>query len=371
MTGEAEDFQKPLARRLLAWYRKNKRDLPWRHTQDPYAIWISEIMLQQTQVDTVIPYYERFLKTFPSVKALAEAPLSSILKAWENLGYYSRAKHLHETAKIIVNDLGGSFPGNPEDLRKLPGIGSYTAGAIASIAFGHAFPAVDGNVRRILCRIFAIEKSPKAPKVIQSLEQLAGELVPKKNPGEFNSAVMDLGATLCRPKAPRCQDCPLASLCRARTMGLENELPQVEKRAKIPHRQGVCAVIFDVSGRLLVVQRPGTGLLASLWKLPGGFSTCKKDLPGELIRKVKEELGIEILAGEKLGEVDHAYTHFRLTLHAFEARLSKGSPRTPITCKGCQAFTWAGAEDLENLAFSRVDRMILEKILDLPCAISC
>jgi A/G-specific adenine glycosylase len=357
MTRNDADIQKTLTRRVLAWYRKSKRDLPWRHTRDPYAIWISEIMLQQTQVDTVIPYYERFLKAFPTVETLAEAPLSSVLKAWENLGYYGRARHLHEAAGIIVDELKGSIPDHPEELLKLPGIGAYTAGAIASIAFGHAVPAVDGNVRRILCRVFAIQESPADPKTQKNLESKAATLVPSKTPGDFNSALMDLGATICRPKNPQCTICPVKTLCLARTTGRENELPVVGKRPKIPHRISVCAVLFDGEGRLLVVQRPATGLLASLWKLPGGFSTGKKDLKEDLVREVQAELGIEIRVGKALGSVDHVYTHFRLTLFAHEARWIKSSPKA----MGCQSFRWASAADLGKLAFSRVDRMILEK----------
>lgn len=357
------DIHKKLTQRLVAWYKKNKRDLPWRHTNDPYAIWISEIMLQQTRVDTVIPFYERFLKTFPSVEALAQSPLSSVLKAWENLGYYSRARNLHAAARVLVERFGCKIPDDPHELLKLPGIGTYTAGAIASIAFGRAVPAVDGNVRRILCRVFAIHESTGDPEVLKALESMARTLVPEKNPGDFNSAIMDLGATLCRPKAPLCPSCPLESLCQARLLGLENELPVVEKRGKIPHRYGVCAMVFDDKARLLVVQRPSTGLLASLWKLPGGFSLNKKDMAGDLVREVNKELGIDIRVGEKIGSVDHVYTHFRLTLFAYEALWIKDSPSgAPIICHGCQDFRWASAKDLETLAFSRVDRMILSHL---------
>ncbi|MBU4316115.1 MAG: A/G-specific adenine glycosylase [Proteobacteria bacterium] len=356
-------IQKNLARKLLAWYRKNKRDLPWRNTHDPYAIWVSEIMLQQTRVDTVIPYYDRFLKTFPSVESLAQSPLSTVLKTWENLGYYSRARHLHNAAKILVDRFECKIPDDPHELLKLPGIGAYTAGAIASIAYGRTVPAVDGNVRRILCRVFAIRDSVGNPDVLKVLESKAGSLVPEKTPGDFNSALMDLGATLCRPKVPLCPSCPLETLCQARVLGLENELPVVEKRGKIPHRHGVCAVIFDDKRRLLVVQRPSTGLLASLWKLPGGFSLDKKDMAGDLVREVKKELDIDIRTGKKLGSMDHAYTHFRLTLFAYEALWIKDSPSgAPIICHGCQDFRWASAKDLEALAFSKVDRMILSHL---------
>ena len=346
-----------LRRRLLAWYRKNSRSLPWRETKDPYRIWISEIMLQQTRVDTVLPYYNRFLKTFPDVHALARAPLQDVLKAWENLGYYSRARHLHAASRMLVEQFGGKIPDTPEALKTLPGIGQYSAGAIMSIAFGRAVPAVDGNVRRILYRVFAITKPADDPEEQKKLFALAASLVPGTQPGDFNQALMDLGATICRAKNPDCAACPLASVCRAHFAGLQNTLPITRKSPAIPHRTVVAAVIRN-SADLLIVQRPAKGLLASLWKLPGGFVGEGEKIEEALPKRVEEELGLDIRVGRKLGSVDHIYTHFRATLCSYESRISKGEPKSLL----CQNWRWASPADLQKLPMSKIDRMILNAI---------
>lgn len=345
-------------RRLSAWYRRHQRSLPWRKTSDPYRIWISEIMLQQTKVDTVIPYYHRFLKAFPDVYALAAAPLQDVLKAWENLGYYSRAGNIHATSHIIVNQWGGRIPDTPEAIKTLPGIGKYSAGAILSIAYGQALPAVDGNVRRILCRVFAIRKPMDDPGEQKKLLELAAALVPAKHPGDFNQALMDLGATICKAKVPDCSSCPIASICRARLLDLQSILPITRKAPAIPHRQATAAVIRNSEGLLLFVQRPATGLLASLWKLPGGFIDDIENMETGLQHRVKEELGIKIRVGNKLAMVHHAYTHFRATLQAYDCRLLKGAPKA----LGCQEWRWASPSDLKKLPLSKIDRMILAAI---------
>lgn len=342
-------------RRLLAWYDRRARALPWRETSDPYRIWISEIMLQQTQVDTVIPYYRRFLKRFDDVRALARAPLEDVLKAWENLGYYSRARNLHAAAKMIVREFDGKIPDTPEEIRKLPGIGPYSAGAILSIAFGKPLPAVDGNVRRILSRVFAIRKPVENAREQKALFALAASLIPAARPGDFNQALMDLGATICKPKSPACVVCPLTKLCLARRLDLQNILPVTRKAPAIPSRQAVCAVIRNAEGKLLVVQRPAAGLLASLWKLPGGFVADGEKLETELTKRVKDELGLSIRAEKKLASVDHRYTHFKLTQTAWECRVLKGAPRA----LACQDWQWATSADLKNLPLSKIDRMIL------------
>ena len=347
------ETRKLLGRRLLAWYRRHKRLLPWRETTDPYRIWISEIMLQQTRVDTVIPYYERFLKSFPDVFALARAPLQDVLKAWENLGYYSRARHLHEAAKIITGRFGGRIPDTREDIQTLPGIGDYTAGAILSIAYGRAVPAVDGNVRRILSRVFAIDRPVNDPREQKHFFELAASLVPAKSASDFNQALMDLGATICRAKNPDCKTCPLALLCLARREGLQNDLPVLRKSPAIPHRQAVAAVLRNGKGLLLVVQRPPEGLLASLWKLPGGFVKDDENREAGLRHLVSEELGLSIRVGKKLASADHAYTHFRVTLQVYECFLFNGKP----IARGCQNWQWATAADLKKLPLSRIDRV--------------
>lgn len=352
---DADKIKSPLGRRLLAWYRQNQRSLPWRKTNDPYRIWISEIMLQQTQVDTVIPYYHRFLKAFPTVSSLARAPLQKVLKVWENLGYYSRARNMHAAARMIVEKFGGQIPDNWEEIKSLPGVGLYTAGAILSIAYGQTIPAVDGNVRRILCRLFAIRKPVDDTREQKQLQKLATSLIPVKHPGDFNQALMDLGATICKAKNPDCLRCPIANLCQARRHDLQNVLPVTGKARAIPHRQAAAAVIRNAKGMLLVVQRPTSGLLASLWKLPGGFIKTDEDMENSLRRSVKEELSISIRPGKHMASVNHTYTHFRITLQAFECSLLKGDPK-PL---GCQNWQWASLTDLKKLPMSKIDRMIM------------
>ncbi len=358
MVHDTAQMKTLLSRRLLIWYRRQSRPLPWRQTCDPYRIWISEIMLQQTQVDTVIPYYQRFLEMFPDVVALADASLEQVLKAWENLGYYSRARNLHVAARMIVDAYGGKIPDTPEEIKTLPGIGPYSAGAILSIAYGKPLPAVDGNVRRILSRVFAIRKPMDDAREQKNLVVLAATLIPVRHPGDFNQALMDLGATICRPKNPACSNCPIASVCRAQLAGLQSILPITRKAPAIPHRQAAAAVIRNACGELLVVKRPVSGLLASLWKLPGGFIDDAVDREAGLKRSVKEELDISIRVGEKRASVDHVYTHFRITLHAYDCLLLKGI----LNPLGCQAWRWASLADLQKLPLSKIDRMILAAI---------
>lgn len=347
-----------LSRQLLAWYRRNQRPLPWRETSDPYLIWISEIMLQQTRVDMVIPYYHRFLKAFPNVASLARAPSQNVLKMWENLGYYSRARNLHAAAKVIVEKYGGRIPDTHEEIKTLPGIGEYSAGAILSIAYGQVLPAVDGNVRRILCRLFAIRKPVNDTQAQKQLQKIAALLIPLKHPGDFNQALMDLGATICKARNPDCLRCPVEGLCQARIKNLQDVLPITGKAPATPHRQAAAAVVRNFKGMLLVVQRPASGLLASLWKLPGGFIQNGKNTENSLRQNVREELGISIQPGKHLASVNHTYSHFRVTLHAYECRLLKGSPK-PL---GCQNWRWASPIDLKKLPLSKIDRMLLEMI---------
>jgi A/G-specific adenine glycosylase len=358
MVQDAAKIKNLFRRRLTAWYGRHQRSLPWRETKDPYRIWISEIMLQQTQVDTVIPYYRRFLKTFPTVFALAAAPLQDVLKTWENLGYYSRARNIHAAGRIIVNQFGGRIPDTLTEIKTLPGIGEYSAGAILSIAFGQALPAVDGNVRRILSRVFAIRKPVDDLVEQKKLRELAATLVPSIHPGDFNQALMDLGATICKAKTPNCPDCPIASICRARLLDLQSIIPVTRKAPAIPHRLAAAAVIRNSEGLLLIVQRPATGLLASLWKLPGGFIDDVENMKTGLRQSVKKELGISIRVGAQLAGVHHVYTHFHATLQAYDCRLLKGGSEAP----GCQEWRWATPADLKKLPLSKIDRMILAAI---------
>ncbi|MEP0804069.1 MAG: A/G-specific adenine glycosylase, partial [Chloroflexota bacterium] len=249
-----------LQTRLLAWYRKNKRILPWRGHPEPYAVWVSEIMLQQTRVETVIPYFERWMRLFPTVQALAEASEQEVLNAWEGLGYYSRARNLHKAAKVIVRDFGGNLPHSLSELIKLPGIGRYTAGAIASIAFGADEPALDGNLKRVYARLFDVTEAVDSPKGEKLLWEIARRNLPHGRAGDFNQALMDLGAAVCLPKNPRCLLCPLMELCKARENGTQELRPVRKPKKAVPHHVHAAGVIVR-RGRVLLARRPPGGLL--------------------------------------------------------------------------------------------------------------
>ncbi len=294
-----------LRRRLLAWYHTSARNLPWRDETDPYRIWVSEVMLQQTQVATVIPYYHRFLARFPSVQALAGAPLDKVLKQWQGLGYYARARNLHRAAQKIVDDYAGQLPRNSAELRRLPGFGPYTAGAVASIAFGEATPAVDGNVKRVLARLFAIRGDLARGGDARQLQRIAAALVDPAAPGDWNQALMELGATVCLPKTPRCTECSLREQCQARAQGIEQTLPYKPARKPLPHYH-VTAAVIRRNGQILIAQRPPEGMLGGLWEFPGGKQEPGESLAACLRREIREELGVEIEVGQPVAVVKHS-----------------------------------------------------------------
>jgi len=383
------NFQLP----LIDWFRANARDLPWRHDRSPYRVWLSEMMLQQTQVDTVIPYFNRFLDRFPTLNDLAAAPIGDVLKLWEGLGYYARARNLHKAAIVIATDLHGEWPRTVEGLMALPGIGRYSAGAIASLAFGVRAPVLDGNVIRVLCRLFAIQRDPKDVKVREELWQLAEELLPPHPPaplpmtkklsskegsqtppllksavqfqerglggeaGLHNEALMELGATICTPRNPRCDVCPIAIHCEAKRLGLQEQLPLKTKRKPLPHND-VTAAVIRRNGRVLIAQRPFGGRLGGLWEFPGGKVEAGETLPQCLRREIKEELGFRIKVGEFITSIDHAYTHFKITLHAFECTVVSGEPRK----LGVEDFKWVRMGELSKYAFAKTDLRIIEAL---------
>jgi A/G-specific adenine glycosylase len=344
-----------LASHLLAWYASHRRDLPWRRTRDPYHIWVAEVMLQQTQVATVIPYYARFLARFPTVEALAAAPLDEVLKAWEGLGYYARARHLHAAARQVATEFDGQMPDTMDGLLSLPGVGRYTAGAILSTAFGQDVLAIDGNVRRVLSRVFAVEEDVTRGAGQRRLWALAEELLPPGRAGDFNQALMDLGATVCTPRAPSCGQCPLAEDCQAHQVGQEERFPVRRRRRAIPHYEVAAGVVWNGQGRFLIAQRPLDGMLGGLWEFPGGKREPEETLEACLRRELAEELGIEVAVGARLTVVQHAYTHFRITLHAFHCRVVAGQPR-PLDCAD---WRWVSLDDLPRFAFSAADHQII------------
>ncbi len=349
----AEQFAHVRAR-LLRWYARKARDLPWRRRSDPYAVWVSEVMLQQTRAETVGAYFERFMERFPDVQALAAAQVGEVLKVWEGLGYYSRARNLHRAARIVVRDLRGRAPETLEGLRALPGIGRYTAGAVASIAFGLNEPVVDGNVERVLARVFALRTPLKEARTQKRLWSLARRLIPDGRASEFNQALMDLGATVCTPRKPRCDVCPLAGACRARAKGDPETLPRRTPKRPVPEVEAVVGVVLR-GGRLLLGRRPVEGLLGGLWELPGG-----KIEPGEthaeaLRRELREEIGIEVRTGEHLCTVRHAYSHFRVVLHAYFARHLRGRARAI----GCDEVRRVPLDHVGELPLPRATHRIL------------
>ncbi len=340
---------------LIAWFEQHKAGLPWRRTHDPYAIWLSEIMLQQTQVATVIPYYERFLARFPTVGTLAAAPLDDVLKLWEGLGYYSRARNLHRAAQVIVNEFGGNFPATVNDLLRLPGIGRYTAGAIASLAFGRDVPVLDGNVIRILTRVFDITGDVTQATTKNALWDLAERIVPAGRAGPWNEGLMELGRRICTPSSPDCAACPIAQHCTAYHLNVQDQRPVRQPRAKTPHYDVTAAVTRRADGRILIAQRPIEGMLGGLWEFPGGKREPGESLPDCLRREIREELGIDVAVGQQIGTVRHAYSHFRITLYAFECRHLGGEPQ-PIACAD---WAWVTLGELDTFAFPVTDQKII------------
>ncbi|MGD1021085.1 MAG: A/G-specific adenine glycosylase [Verrucomicrobiia bacterium] len=331
-TGVRRAFQRDLPR----WYRRHHRQLPWRTTRDPYRIWVSEIMLQQTRVETVRPYYARWLRAFPTIQALARATDDRVLKLWEGLGYYSRARNLHRAAQIVVRERNGQLPDTAEDWRTLPGIGRYTAGAVASIAFGERVPLVDGNVARVLARIFAIRANVKSPRTLQSLWKLSENLLPETDSGNFNQALMELGALVCTPAAPHCDTCPMRRVCAARARGLVGQLPNRGEKPRTVHL--VAKAAFVKSGnRILLKRRPRQGLLANFWELP----------PADARR---------FRVGHRIHELRHTITHRRIAFQVYEC-----VPTVSFRSNG--RWRWATPAQLKALAIPAAHRRAIESVL--------
>ena len=332
----------PFSTSLLRWFRRVARDHPWRRTREPYAVWISEVMLQQTQVATVIPYYERWMRRFPTVRRLAAAPLDDVLKAWEGLGYYARARNLHKAAKAIASS---EFPSTREAWESLPGIGPYTSAAIASIVHGERAPVRDGNVNRVVSRLLKTDDSAR-------IDEFLERAIPAKSPGDFNQALMELGQRVCVPRSPRCPACPVARHCEARKAGVQDRFPRKVARKPVPTVQVGIGLCFKGS-RLLVARRAPEGLLGGLWEFPGGKRERGERFERTVAREFQEEVGLEIEVGRKLVTVPHRYSHFAVVLHAYLCRWKGGVPT---------AGKWVRPGDLEKLAFPAANRKILDAL---------
>jgi A/G-specific adenine glycosylase len=348
---------------LLRWYRRHRRDLPWRRTRDPWAIWVSEAMLQQTRVETVVPYYERFLHRFPDVASLATADLEDVLGLWAGLGYYSRARNLHGAARQVMERFRGRIPGTAEALRTLPGVGRYTAGALASIAFDRPEPVVDGNVARVLARLHGIREDLARPAVQARLWEEAGRLARGRHPGDLNQALMELGARVCTPRQPDCAACPVASACRARREGALDSIPRPRRRPA-PRRVRAVAALVARRGRVLAVRRAASGLFGGLWELPGSEIGARERPDRALGPALARATGLALKDIEALGVVTHLLTHRSVETHVFRARVASG--RVRLT--GYAAHRWVTPEALSALPQGRAARRAIGLALEHPGA---
>ncbi|MCH8126426.1 A/G-specific adenine glycosylase [candidate division KSB1 bacterium] len=354
------NISKKFQRSLLRWFTNNKRELPWRDSKSPYKIWLSEIMLQQTRVDTVIPYYQKFLKKYPTIASLAKADLQGVLKTWEGLGYYSRIRNMRKAAKIIIEKYDGNFPDEYSQILKLPGIGPYTAGAICSIMFDQPRPVVDGNVIRVLARYFGIETDATTTDGKNEFWQVAEKLIPTKQPGAFNEALMELGALICTPKKPDCEFCPVRSDCVAKKSNRQEELPIRKKKLPTPHYDIGAGLIWK-NDLLLITKRKEKGLLGGFWEFPGGKQELGENISTCVKREIEEELGIQVDVEDSFAIIKHAYTHFRITLQIYNCKWTAGEP----VCKECVDFRWVRLNELDNFPFPRANKKVVERLQEL------
>ena len=345
-----------LSSKLLGWYHTNKRTLPWRGLPSAYAVWVSEIMLQQTRVETVIPYFEKWMYLFPDIQALAQASEHDVLNAWEGLGYYSRARNLHRAARQVLDQYSGEIPRDLDELRKLPGIGRYTLGAIASIAFGMDVSALDGNIKRVYARIFDIEEPVDLTAGEKLLWELADKYLPKGQAGDYNQALMDLGATICIPKNPRCLICPVMKLCKARQNGTQDQRPVMKPKKEVPHYVQAAGVVMERK-RVLLALRPSQGLLGGMWEFPNGRVNGDPAKGLSKALKTGYNLSLRVKRGqESLGIVQHGYSHFSVTVHVFPCELISRPKGTNLK--------WVPLKELENYPMGRIDRQIANMIIN-------
>jgi A/G-specific adenine glycosylase len=349
--------QDEAGRKLVAWFHNNQRALPWRRDYSPYAVWISEVMLQQTQVSKVVPYYEKWMERLPDPAAVAEAEEGELLRLWEGLGYYSRVRNLQKAARMIVTEHAGRIPRDEKALRSLPGIGPYTAAAILSLAFKEDVPVLDGNVERVVARVVDLDQPVKKPESRKVIRETLMAWLPDGQAREFNQAVMELGATVCAPLRPDCEACPLNEFCRARLKGTVLRRPVRARRASTVPVTAAVGILWD-NGRVFIQKRPPEGLMASLWEFPGG-KVKGKETPEECLRReLSEELGVKVVIFEKLAEIRHAYTKFRVRLHAYACKIDP--PGQDIVVQVAEEGRWVTLDELDNFAFPSANRRLIE-----------
>ena len=340
---------------LLRWYGRHQRKLPWRDHPDPYRVWLSELMLQQTQVQTVIPYFERFIEHLPDVDAVANATEQDVLALWSGLGYYRRARAFHAAAKTIVFELDGRFPEDVAGWLRLPGVGRYTAGAVVSIAFGVRAPILDGNVARVLSRVCEVYGNPRKGESKRRLWELATEILPERSISEFNQALMDLGALVCMPRNPRCVICPLRDACAAKRLGLEQTLPELPPPKKSV-RVTLAAAVIEEKGKLLVYRREGVELMKNMWEFPEAECRDGEDPRAALAREAQEKYGLDLTPGRELAKVKHSIMNRRINLRAYATKL-ESRPQLKIGKR-----RWVTSEELLNLPASSMVYKVLSKL---------
>ena len=345
---------------LIAWYETHKRDLPWRKTTDPYFIWVSEVMLQQTQVNTVIPYYHRFIRRFKSVRQLSRADLQAVLKLWEGLGYYGRARNLHRAAQIVAREYSGAVPNQWELLRRLPGVGDYIAAAVLSIAFNQPFAVVDGNVKRVLARLLKIDVPVNGSQAAVTYRHTATELLDRRRPGAFNQALMELGAIICKPGQPACSACPLSSLCMAFQTDSLAAYPKKNKKRPTPQYRLAVGVVFK-NGKVLITQRRPDGLLGGLWEFPGGKIEKDESPEAACVREIKEEVNLSVRIDCHLAQVKHAYTHFKIIMEVYCCTYLDGRVRL----NGPVAHRWIRLPEIHKFPVPKANHKFIPKLMKL------
>lgn len=348
--------RKKIVETLLRWFENNKRDLPWRKTKDPYKIWISEMMLQQTRVEQVIPYYQRFLKRFPNIEYLAESRLDDVLRVWQGMGYYRRARYIHEGARTIVNKFHGKIPNTYEELRLLPGFGPYTCGSVLSIAYNLPYPAVDGNVIRFISRLLRIESETNTTSTRREIEKIVREMMPAQHPSRFSQALMEMGATVCKPVQPACYICCCRKACRAyNELPNPSVLPNKTKVVKGPHLH-IAAGIVRKGDTVLISRRPENVILGNLWEFPGGKKESKESLEQTCTRELKEKIGITVKTRKPFITVKHHYSHYSITIHFFNCKYVKGKIKKT-------GVRWVKIAKLEKYVFSKVHKQVAVQIM--------
>ncbi len=342
---------------LIDWYLNNHRSLPWRKTEDPYRIWVSEAMLQQTQVSTVLPYYRKFLQKFPTIKHLARAELHDVLKVWEGLGYYARARNLHRAAGNVQQQYQGNIPTTWNQFRKLPGVGDYIAAAVLSIAFGLPYAVVDGNVKRVLARLQCITAPLNNSTSTKRFKETAEALKDTQMPGTYNQALMELGAIICKPKHPLCDRCPVQRFCLAYQTKTVAEYPKKKAARQTPQYHIAIGVVFK-NGRVLITQRKPDGLLGGLWEFPGGKIKKGESAESACVREIKEEVSLQVAVIDYLAQVKHAYTHFKITMEIFCCNYKSGR----VKRNGPVAHRWIKLDEIDQYALPRANHKFLPKL---------